>query len=148
MARSYWSIEYFDTGASAGLGGWVQDTKIPRAGLENASRLNTATIEFLELADGSEAKLSSETKSRWGEIILTFPKQRVDETVKTQLKDYIDNEIGIRLHVPIITGASAYTEQLIEGYPTIYEETWELDNRSNIRNIVRLTIKEFNVDGS
>ena len=144
MARSYWSVSYWDTGASA----WISDTQIPRAGLEPFSRLNEATIEFIGLADGSEAKLSSETKSKWGEIVLVFPKQVVTAAVQTQLIGYIDDEKGIKLPIPITTGASSYTEKVIEGYPIRYEEAWELDSHSNQRFIIRLTIKEFDVDGS
>lgn len=144
MARQYWSISYFDTGS----GSWFSDTRIPRAGLETFSRLDEANIEFLLLADGSEAKLSSETKSNWQEITLVFPKQIVTETIKNQLISYIDNERGIKIPIPILTGSSSYTEKIIEGYPIRYEESWELDSRSNQRFIVRLTVKEFNVDNS
>lgn len=144
MARSYWSISYWDTGA----GIWQKDSKLPRGGLETFSRLDESTISFIELADGSEAKLSSETKSNWGEIILVFPKQVVTESIKSQLIRYIDDEKGIKIPIPILTGASKYTEKVIEGYPIRYEETWELDNRSNQRFVIRLTVKEFNVSGS
>lgn len=144
MPRQFWSVSYWDTGADA----WISDTRLPRAGLETFSRLDSASIEFITLADGSEAKLSAESKNTWGEIILTFPKQTVTESIKSQLISYIDNERGIKIPIPILTGSSSYTEKVIEGYPTLYEETWELDNRSNIRNIIRLTVKEFNVDGS
>lgn len=144
MPKSYWDINFWDTGA----GIWQKDTRIPRAGLETFSRLDQSTSEFIELASGDEVKLSSETKSKWGEIVLTFPKQVVTETIKSQFTGYVDNEKGIRIIIPITTGAASYTEKVIEGYPTLYEETWELDNRQNIRYLVRLTIHEFNVSGS
>lgn len=144
MSRSFWDISYWDTGA----GIWQKDIKIPRAGLETSSRLLEGNIEFLSLADGSEVKLSAETKANWQEITLVFPKQIVTESVKSQLISYIDNERGIKIPIPILTGSSSYTEKIIEGYPTKYEESWELDSRSNIHNIIRLTIKEFSVDGT
>jgi hypothetical protein len=144
MTRSYWDISYWDTGS----GLWHKDTKLPRGGLETFSRLDEATIEFIELADGGEAKLSSEIKSKWQDIILVFPKQVVTEAIKTQLISYIDNEKGIKIPIPITTGASSYTEKVIEGYPIRYEESWELDNHKNQRFVIRLTVKEFNVDGS
>jgi hypothetical protein len=142
--RSFWDISFWDTGA----GTWQKDSKIPRSGLETFSRLNQSTLEFIELASGDEVKLSSETKNKWGEIILTFPKQVVTESIKSQFINYINNENGIRITIPIITGASLYTEKIIEGYPITFEESWELDDKTNIRNIVRLTVKEFNVSGS
>lgn len=143
MSRKYWSIDYFDTGAS---GSWVKDTDIPRAGLEGFNRIDEATITFVELADGSEAKLSSEVKSKFGDIILTFPKQIITETIKTQFKNYIDNEKAIKIHIPIVTGASSYTEQIIEGYITKYQEDWILDKKNNQRFIIKISIHEFDVD--
>lgn len=144
--RSYWSIEYFDSGAGAGLGGWARDTKIPRAGLEEFSRVRESTVEFLDLADGSEAKLSSESKAGWQELVLIFPRQVVNESVKDQLLSYINNERGIRVHIPILTGASNYTEKIIEGYPIRLEETWNLDSKSQQRFTIRLTVHEFDLD--
>jgi len=142
----YWSVNFFDSGASSGTGDWVKDTQIPRGGIDPFTRIKESTIGFLTLADGSETKISSETTSNWGDITLTFPKQVITEAVKTQLQGYIDNEQGVQIVIPITTGASSYTEKVIEGYITKYDEKWELDSRSNIRYTVHLTLHEFAVD--
>lgn len=141
MARKFWDIKYYDTGAST----WVADTKIPRAGLQEFSRTKETSIEFVELADASEAKLSSETKSKWRDITLVFPKQVVTETVKDQLLGYINNEKGIQITIPILTGSSSYTEKVIEGYATSYEENWILDKKNNQKFVIKLNVKEFDV---
>lgn len=141
MAK-FWDIKYFDTGSSA----WLSDTKIPRAGLQEFARTKEASIEFIELADASEAKLSSETKSKWRDIALVFPKQVITETVKDQLLGYIDDEKAVRINIPIITGASSYTEKIIEGYATSYEEDWILDQKNNQHFVIKLLIHEFDVE--
>ena len=139
----YWGIKYWDTGA----GIWISDTQIPRAGLEEFNRTEAATISFIELADGSKAKISSETKAKWQTLTLVFPKQVVTETVKNQFLSYIENEKGIRIPIPIKTGASLYQEKIIEGYITKYQEDWILDKNHNQQFIVRLDVEEFDVDG-
>lgn len=142
MSRKYWSIKHYDTGASA----WIIDDKIPRAGIEPFNRTYEATLQFTDLVDGSKAVVTSEHAANWGEITLVFPKQVVTETVKDQFKSYIDNKYGIRIIMPILTGASSYTEEVIEGYMTKYEETWILDNKSNQRFVVKTNIMEFDVE--
>jgi len=145
MARSYWDIQYYDTGSG---GFWVTDTKIPRGGLEPMERVREANLQFVRLVDGSKAKLSSEVKTNWQTITLLFPKQVVTETVKNQFLDYIDNERGIRIPIPIITGAASYTEKVIEGYISKYSEEWVLDGNSQQQFVVKLDIEEFDVDGA
>ncbi len=143
----FWSVKYFDSGAGSGTGNWVSDIQIPRGGINPFTRTKESTISFFTLADGSEAKSSNETASNWKDVILTFPKQVITEAVKTQLQGYIDNEQGIQIIMPMTTGASSYTEKVIKGYITKYDEKWELDSRENIRYTVYLTLHEFNIDG-
>lgn len=144
----FWSIKYFDSGAGSGTGDWVQDTQIPRGGINPFTRTKESTIGFLTLADGSETKISSETTNNWNDVTLTFPKQVITEAVKNQLQGYITNEQGVKIAIPILTGASSYTEKVIEGYITKYDEKWELDSKSNIKYIVNITLHEFDVDNS
>lgn len=141
----YWSVNFFDSGASSGTGDWVADTQIPRGGIDPFTRTKESTISFLTLADGSEVKNSNETTSNWKDIALTFPKQVITEAVKTQLQGYITNEQGIQIIIPMTSGSSSYTEKVIEGYITKYDERWELDSRNDIRYTVRLTLHEFEV---
>jgi len=138
----FWSIDYYDSGANS----WVHDTKIPRAGLENFTRTKESTINFITLADGSEAKNSTETKSVWKDIDLIFPKQVVTNALRIQLLTYIDNEWGVRIPIPIITGASAYTETVLQGYLTRFQEEWFTGSEEQDYQI-RVTLHEFSVAG-
>lgn len=142
-APKYWSISRWDSGS----GIWIRETQIPRAGLENFIRLKDSTIAFMQLADGSEAKNSTETKSLWRDVDLVFPKQIVTNAFKAQMLTYIDNEWGVKIPIPITTGASAYTETVLEGYVTKFQEEW-LPGDEEQEYQVRVTIHEFNVDGS
>jgi len=139
----FWSVDYYDSGAGA----WIHDTQIPRAGLDNFVRTKEATIDFVTLADGSEAKTSGETKSVWQDIDLTFPQQVVTNSLRTQLLKYIDNEYGVRIPIPIVTGASAYVETVLQGYMTNYKEEWIAGGREQQFQLT-VTIHEFNVEGA
>jgi len=142
MSRiKYWSIEHFDTGTSL----WVRDTSIPRAGLNSLTRTNQANINFMTLADGSLSLMSSEHKANWQTITLTFPKQVITDTVRTQLSDYIDNNQGVRITVPINSGANLYSEKKLEGYLLKYNEQW-IPGDTTQKYIVEITMQEFDVD--
>lgn len=137
----YWSIQRFDSGASV----WLRETQIPRAGLENFVRTKDSTITFVQLADGSEAKNSNETKSVWRDVTLTFPKQIITTTVMSQLQTYVDNEWGVKIAVPILTGASSYLERVLEGYITQYNEEWIVgDSEQDFQ--IRIVLHQFDVD--
>lgn len=140
-AQKYWSISRWDSGA----GVWLQETQIPRAGLENFIRTKDSTITFVQLADGSEAKNSTETKSIWRDLNLIFPKQVVTSALKTQLLTYVDNEWGVKIIVPIATGASSYSQQILEGYITQYNEEWFPGSKTQEYQ-VRIVLHEFDVD--
>jgi hypothetical protein len=142
-APKYWSIQKYDSGA----GVWLRETQIPRAGLDNFTRTKDSMITFVQLADGSEAKNSTETKSLWRDIDLVFPKQVVTNAFKTQMLTYIDNEWGIKIPIPILTGASAYTETVLKGYMTKFQEEW-LPGDEEQDYQVRITLHEFSVDGT
>ena len=142
-APKFWKIEKWDSGA----GVWLQDTQIPRAGLDNFSRAKDSTITFVTLVDGSEAKVSNETKSKWSDLTLTFPKQVMTTAVRNQLLTYIDNEWGVRITIPVSTGASSYTETQIEGYMTRHVEEWPVGDKEQ-EYVLKVDLHEFNVDGS
>ena len=137
----FWEIKYYDSGS----GGWIKDINIPRAGLENIKRTKTSTLEFVTLADGSEAKSSSEIKSNWGDLDFVFPQQVVTDSFKLQLLTYVDNEQPVRITVPVSTGASLYTEKILEGYLRNYIEEWPIGSSSQ-EYAVRVTMHEFDVD--
>jgi len=136
-----WEIKYFDTSSST----WVKDVDIPRAGVENLKRTKESTIEFVTLADGSQAKVSSETASNWGDFDLVFPSNVVNETLKLQLQGYIDDEKPVRITIPVTTGASLFTKKELEGYLTNYIEEWPTGDK-NQKYAVRVTLHEFDVD--
>lgn len=141
MSRiKYWSIKHYDTGS----GIWISDTKIPRAGVESFTRTQEATIQFIDLVDGSQAKSSTETHANWGEIVLVFPRYFVTSSMKTQLNNYITQEKGVQISMPTSSGTSSYTEKVLEGYLMKYEETWELTGKTQ-EYVVKLTLKEFDV---
>jgi len=143
LAKSYWSIDRWDSGS----GVWITDPKIPRAGLENFTRTKESTVTFIQLADGSEVKNSTETKSLWNDVDLVFPRQVVSNSFITQMLTYIDNEWGVRIPIPIHTGASAYTETVLEGYMTKFQEEWIPGDKEQEYQL-RITFHEFDVSGA
>jgi len=70
----------------------------------------------------------------------------ISNDLKNQFLSYINNEQGVKISMPILTGSSSYTEEILEGYFTNYNETWELTGKQNQEFIVRLTLHEFDVD--
>ncbi len=140
-----WSISRWDSGA----GIWISDPKIPRAGIDNFIRTKESTIAFVKLADGSEAKISTETTSVWQDVSLTFPSQVINETVRSQLQTYITNEWGVKIIIPISSGASSYSEQVLKGYLMRYDEEWltGCDYQDGQEYVIKILMHEFNVDG-
>lgn len=141
MSTKYWSIEYFDTGSSL----WIRDTSIPRAGINSFSRTNQSNTNFNQLVDGTLTLSTSEHKANWQEIGLLFPKQIVTDDLITQLKNYVDNNYGVRITVPIKTGASLYSERKLEGYLTQYIEQWHVGS-STQEYTIEIIMHEFDVD--
>jgi len=105
-------------------------------------------MNFIDLVDGNIAKLSSEQCANWQELVLVFPKKSINEYTKNQFLSYIDDCVGVKIPIPIKTGASLYEEKVLEGYFIRYEETWALTSRDLQEFVVRLTFHEFDVDGN
>lgn len=141
-AIKYWSIYHWDTGA----GIWIRDTQIPRAGRDQFTRTKEATIDFTYLADGDLSLSTTEKKVNWQSLTLVFPHQVVTENLMTQLQNYVDDEKGLKIIIPIKSGSASYTEKVLEGYIKNYSEDWVLDKKTTQSFDVKIEFQEFDVD--
>lgn len=94
MARTYWDV-YYDIGA-----GWVADGTLPRPN-DTLTYNYSSTQTTVQLADGSKAYISPETKSN--KETITFVWYWDDGTYKTKIENYINNNTYLRIvtHVPV-----------------------------------------------
>ena len=129
-----WAL-YKWTGSS-----WTTETSIPCVGINEIDEEVTSNASFETLADGSEVRLSPETKYRLGELKLTIPRSKATNAVIQQLLGYIKNDTGLKM-----TATNGYT---YEGYLTMGNKHWLLENRETQRYIPSFSLKLYDVDSN
>ena len=133
---------------------WVADGTIPSPGITPIEEPLKGTTEIIKLADGSEAKVTPETKYNLGSMTLTF--SRFDllssgtdssySTIKNKLLNYAKNGTGLKLF-PGLVGPYDY----YEGYLDTSSTRWLLErghgNEIRMQQQVKLKLFDIDADG-
>jgi hypothetical protein len=92
MSRGTWSIST-QTG-SAGTWEIVDTIYIPN---ENMEMSKTSTFTLVQMADGSRAGVSPETKYNLEPITMTFLEIVSGDSFKTKIEGYVENQTYVRI---------------------------------------------------
>lgn len=119
---------------------WSLGTSIPAVGINEIDEEVNSNMSFETLADGSEARFIPETKYKLSELKLTIPRSKATNEVIQQLLGYIKNDTGLK-----ITAPNGYT---YEGYLTMANKHWLLENKETQRYMPSFTLKLYDVDSN
>ena len=121
---------------------WDADGTIPSPGMTEIDEPLKSTTDIVILADGSEAKITPETKYRLESMTMSFSRFDITTAVKNKLFNYAKNNTGLKL-TPGLTGPYTY----YEGYIDTASTRWLLESgRDNIRLQTQINFKLFDID--
>lgn len=124
---------------------WVSDGTIPSPGLTEIDEPLNSTSEIVILADGSEAKITPETKYRMGSLIMNFSRFDITNTAREKFLNYAKNNTGLKLS-PGLTGPYTF----YEGYIDMASTRWLLERGrgSSIRQAQEIRLKLLDIDSN
>jgi len=124
-----WEYDYLSDGSKV---------RFPRSTSEISDDMQSNAY-YVKLYDGSEARVSPETKFLKGDIKFSFSPFSVTDELYNKLIGYIENETGIEI--------TTHTGQVFEGYIEDIRKIYIQTGSVQLFNY-ELTFKQFDVDGN
>ena len=136
--NSWWSVEKYDTGASA----WVDANPFPAPGIESINENRTGNAQMVLMADGSLGRVVPDVRSNRDTIRMVFSKVTTTTNLLTELNTYMDDNTGIRI--------TTHTGDKFEGYLDNVNKLWDLrpGGPGKQEFTVEVLMQPFDVDGS
>ena len=131
---SKWSVQTYNTGSSA----WATVASWPRGSVNAFSKKYVSTTQVFDLADGSQGMMTPSTKFTYDPMSLSWNKRTVTPTFKSNLENYNENHIGIKI--------SFHDSTTVQGYIMSIEEEYAFSGSTQQYDVV-VEFKPFSVDG-